>query len=357
MTEMRILALTEDASFAFALSQLPLEHDVVAVDSIEQLGGQDLSFQVALVDLGTTRRGLVGASDVIRSGVSAPCLVVGDENPIELAVQLARNASVLVRPFTLDELDARLEELMIAAHGRKEWSGTRVGARTAADGDGGGMELAASAGPAVTVPSGPSGDRPVGRVEFRMREAEPLDPEGRARTEWTSSLLEETAQLERFLDRVPEVVDRRAVAGRLLDMVEGNLGPLVSVVWVPEEDGGYAALASRRLESDERVPFDQSLFLSFETNLDAVLVSCLDPMQHPAAGIPGIRGDTLIAAALRNGQALQGVVMAAGNGYTDFERDQLLRLALESVPALAVAEVFERLRSRRPPAALAPQTR
>ncbi|MDP8962063.1 MAG: hypothetical protein M3N32_10680, partial [Actinomycetota bacterium] len=163
--------------------------------------------------------------------------------------------------------------------------------------------------------------------------------------------LEETAQLARFLDRVPEVVDRRAVAGRLLATVEGDLRPLVSVVWVPDEEGGYEALAARGLERDERVSSAQPLFLSFETNLDAVLVSQVDPSQHPVEGIPGIRGDTLIAAALRVDEAVQGVVTAAGTGFTEFDRDQLQLLALESAPALAVAEVFERLRARRPPSA------
>lgn len=349
---MRILALTEDASLPVALSQLPLGHDVVAIDAIEQLEGHDLSFQVTLVDLGTTRRGLIGVSDVIRSGVSAPCLVVGDENPIELAVQLAPDASVIVPPFTLEELGACLEELILRGHDPQADARTSTSTDHAASGEPSVPDLPAS-GPAA----GRSGDAFPARVEIRMRETEPLDTEERARMEWTGSLLEETAQLERFLDREPEVVDRRAVAARLLARVEGDLRPLVSAVWVPVEEGGYQALAARGLERDQRVPFDQALFLSFETNLDAVLVAQVDPSQHPVVGIPGMFGDTLIAAALRVDEALQGVVMAAGNGFTEFERDQLQLLALESAPALAVAEVFERLRARRPPNAIAPQAR
>ncbi len=297
---MRILVLTEGASLAIALSQLPFAHDIVAIDDIEQLEGHDLSFQVALVDLGSTRRGLVGASDVIRAGVSAPCLVVGDESPIELAVELAPDASVIVSPFSLEELDARL------------------------------AELATSALRTTPEPS---------EHEFVTR-----DPglQEHARVELAQRLLDEAAEVERL---APEVTDRRAVAEGLLQAVERELRPLVSVLWVPAKGGGYEPLAGRHLDGDERVPFDQSLFLSFETNLDAMLVVDVDPSRHPVAGIPGIPGETLIAAALRMGEDLQGVVMAAGEGYTEVERDQLQVLAAESAPALAVAEIFERLRT------------
>lgn len=330
---MRLLALIEDASLAIGLSQMPFGHDIVAIDSIDQLEGHDLSFQAALIDLGTTRRGLVGASDVIRSGVSVPCVVVGDENPIEMAVELAPDVSVIVRPFSLEEVDARLEELATFAL-------QLVQAETAAGGDAGATDLAEPGDAAERAAPGT-------RVEFRMRETEPLDPEDQARIERAERLLDEGVQLERFLDRVPEVLDRRAVAERLLTMVEHTLRPLVSVLWVPSEEGRYEVLAARHLESDEHVPFDQALFLSFETNLDAVLVVQVDPLQHPVAGIPGLRGDTLIAVALRVGEALRGVVVAAGNDYTEVDRDQLQLLAVESAPALGMAEAFERLRARR----------
>lgn len=345
---MRILALTEDASLAVALSELPFLHDVLAIGSVEQLEGHDLCFEIALVDLGNTRRGLVGASDVIRSGVIAPCLVVGDESPIELAVELAPDAGVLVRPFSLDELDARLVEL--AAVPRDLWqvdSETELRAeRAGAERNPAGLQTRAS--PTEAAAADGWGDDIRREVEFGVREAEPLDPEKQARTESTLSVLAELVQLERFLDQVPEVIDRRAVAERLLEQVEHAMSPLVSVLWVPGEEGHYEALAARRLDGDERVPFDQSLFLSFETNLDAVLISQVDPLQRPVAGIPGIRGETLIAAALRVDEALQGVVMAAGTGYTEVERDQLQLLAVESAPAFAVAEVLERLRARLP---------
>lgn len=346
---MRILALVEDASLAVALTQMPFGHDVVAIDSIEQLEGHDLSFQVALVDLGTTRRGLVGASDIIRSGVSAPCVVVGDENALELAIELAPDASVIVRPFPLEELDARLEELAIFALGlRQEDLESEVHTESALHGDVTASNRAVPVNPVEPAAASRSGEWPP-QVQFRKRESENLDPEDQARVERTRSLLAEGAQLERFLDRVPEVVDRRAVAERLLATVEHNLRPLVSVLWVPSEDGGYEPLAQRHLDRDQRVPFDQALFLSFETNLDAVLVVQVDPLQHPVEGIPGVEGETLIAAALRVGEALRGVVMAAGEGYTEVERDQLQLLAVESAPALAVAEVFERMRPRQLP--------
>ncbi len=187
-----------------------------------------------------------------------------------------------------------------------------------------------------------------------MRRAEPLDPEERMKIEWAENMLAEASQLERFLDQVPEVVDRRTAAERLLSKIEHDMSPLMSVVWVPDEEGCYQALASRRLDGNERVAFDQSMFLSFETNLDAVLVTRADPLQHPLAGIPGVHGDTLLAAALRSDDALQGVVMAAGTGYTEADRDGLQLLAVQSAPALALSEVLERLRSRRLPVAIAP---
>ncbi len=330
---MRILVLTDEASLAIALSQMPFGHDVVAIDAIEQLEGHDLSFQVAIVDFGSTRRGLVGASDVIRSGVNTPCLVVGDESPIELAVELAPDANVIVRPFSLEELEARLEELAtLALQMRQQDVGSENLSRRAL-------------GQAKTaLPPG----------NFRRRETQPRDREHQARVERTEHLLRETAQIERFLMGAPEVLEPRAVAERLLGTVEHVLRPLVSALWIPDRGGGYEALAARHLDDDARVSFDQSLFLSFETNLDAVLVVQPDPLQHPVAGIPGIKGGTFIAAALRTGDALQGVVMAAGDGYTEVTRDELQLLAAETAPALAVAEIFERLRSRQLPTPVQP---
>lgn len=352
---MRILTLTDDASLSVTLSQLPFGHDVVAIDSVDQLEEHDRFFHVALIDLGTTRRGLVGASDVIRSGVSAPCLVLGDEKPIELAVELAPDASVLVRPFSLEELDASLEELAAAARDRERADlETELAAEPASAWEPGPPDVAVSSGPTATVAASVSSE-PVPphvgppHVEFTVLRAEPLDPQEQTRIAWAENLLAEAAHLERFLDHVPEVVDRRAVAERLLERVEHDMRPLMSVVWVPDDEGRYEALAERRLDSDERVAFDQSMFLSFETNLDAALVSRVDPSQHPLAGIPGIRGETLLAAALRVDDALQGVVMAAGTAYTEADRDRLQSLAVESAPALALAQVVERLRARRLP--------
>ncbi|MFN2556651.1 MAG: hypothetical protein ABR592_07220 [Nitriliruptorales bacterium] len=344
---MRILVLTEEATLAIALSQMPFGHDIVAVDSIDQLEGHDLSFQVALVDLGTTRRGLVGVSDVIRAGVSTPCLVVGDESPIDLALELAPDASVILRPFSLEELDAHLEELaVLALRMRQADLETEISAEGALTPDDDDTAVlvdhteAAAAAASSLVPQ---------RIDFRSREPQPLDREHQARIERTEGLLDGAAEVERFLEQAPEVVDRRAVAERLLESVEQRLWPLVSALWIPREGGGYEPLAARHLDGDEHVPFDQSLFLSFETNLDSALVAHADPSQHPVVGIPGVQGGTLIAAALRVGEALQGVVIAGGDGYTEADRDQLQLLATESAPALAVAQAFERLRSRRPP--------
>ncbi|MGH2704250.1 MAG: hypothetical protein ACRDJ4_03910, partial [Actinomycetota bacterium] len=96
---MRVLALAEDATFLVALSLMAGDWEVVSFAEVEQAAASGRgSFAVAVIDLKTTERGLAAVAALRRGGRNLPCVVVGDRPSGD------GEASVLVRPFTLDEL-------------------------------------------------------------------------------------------------------------------------------------------------------------------------------------------------------------------------------------------------------------
>ncbi len=156
-------------------------------------------------------------------------------------------------------------------------------------------------------------------------------------------------ELERMLDERPHLLDRRSVTKRIVDEVEEELLPESVTVWLPREDNTYEAYETRGLDVPVgiRVPQEQALFQCFKGDVDAILIEPLDVSQRPVSGIPGLVGESLVAAALRLGQTLLGVVIATGAGFTAAEREGLDSVVFRTSPDLAIAELVERLLARR----------
>ncbi len=158
-------------------------------------------------------------------------------------------------------------------------------------------------------------------------------------------LLSLAEQLERLAADRPELLDPRAVARSILDEVERELRPEAATLWVPREDATYEAYETSGLgvAAGIRVPQGQALFASFNADVDSVLIEPLDVSQRPVSGIPGLVGESLVAATLRLSRTLVGVVTATGRGFTAAHRARLDSLVSRAAPDLAIAGLIERL--------------
>ncbi|MDQ3931405.1 MAG: hypothetical protein M3252_00995, partial [Actinomycetota bacterium] len=203
-------------------------------------------------------------------------------------------------------------------------------------------------------PSGAGNDSHVQRqkpqIHPRFRSgnvvADPVDLPLTSALRRLRALMEE---LEAMVDERPELLDRRMLADRVAEEIERELRPDATTVWVPREDKTYEAYATRGLDATVgiRVPQEQSLFLSFRTDVDAVLISPLDVSQRPVSGIPGLLGESLVASAVRLDQTLVGIVVATGTGFSVTDRDRLAFLSSRAAPDFALAWLIEHLLGRR----------
>lgn len=114
---MRLLVVRDEASAVvdrFALMKGGRE--AVVVPSTEQAptGG---GFDAALVDVGSAREGLELARRLRDRNLDCPTVVIGTEEPT--GADLPDGVWLLLRPFTLADLDNRLRELTEAARQRE----------------------------------------------------------------------------------------------------------------------------------------------------------------------------------------------------------------------------------------------
>lgn len=101
---MRVLAVTTNASLVVALGSMMREWEVVTVRDVERALTEAAGASVALIDLGETDAGVQVADQLFRQGITIPCVVIGDKSVDD------GRATVLVRPFTLDDLGTAVRE-------------------------------------------------------------------------------------------------------------------------------------------------------------------------------------------------------------------------------------------------------
>lgn len=80
------------------------EWEVIAVRDLERATAEAGESAVALIDLGETDAGIDMANKLYHNGITIPCVVVGDK-PVDDG-----RASVLVRPFSLEDLGTAVRE-------------------------------------------------------------------------------------------------------------------------------------------------------------------------------------------------------------------------------------------------------
>lgn len=101
---MRVLAVTTNASLVVALGSMMRDWEVVTVREVERATDEGSGSAVALIDLGETDAGIEAAGKLYNLGILIPCVVIGDKPADDL------RASVLVRPFSLEELGNAVRE-------------------------------------------------------------------------------------------------------------------------------------------------------------------------------------------------------------------------------------------------------
>ncbi|MFN2556650.1 MAG: hypothetical protein ABR592_07215 [Nitriliruptorales bacterium] len=417
---MRVLVVSDDASLAVALSLTAEDREVVSVRSAGEVDFDDVeSFDVTVVDVGTTYRGLEVIAELAGRGAATPCLLLGDvEAPLAHP-----DVHVLTRPLTLERLDERLSRLeplredasrassedpaarrfgalrgrfkRIGQAGRghapiRGWNvsnddqpleptratdlesareelppaaAARNGAARRAtsseveakppgvagwEPDQARSDATMSLSPQAGVTGTDESPRPQPRTypRFRSKTSGERDPQDRSATV-LGRVLSLVEALERMLDERPDLVEPRAVEQRILDEVERELRPEAATLWVPRDDNTYEAVETRGFDvaAGIRVPQEQSLFLSFKHDVDAVLIEPLDVSQRPVSGIPGLVGQSLVAAAVRVGPSMLGLVIATGARFTRSDRERLEQLLTRLAPDLAIAGLIERLRA------------
>lgn len=161
--------------------------------------------------------------------------------------------------------------------------------------------------------------------------------------------LADADNLQAILDDDPVLLSRAAVAERLLHTAEHLVGSGGIVVWAPDGQDGYEALASLGVPAAvlTRGPRADLPFLAAVAANGGTPVFRNDLSQEDYEGLAGLRGDSAIAVPLSAAGELLGIVVLSTEGLTQEDMMVLADLASEHAPGLALATHFEILEARR----------
>lgn len=398
----RILTVTADANLAVGLSLRcgdGVEVETVrGVADIQERG--DDRFDVALIALQTAARGILAAG-VIREHIDRiPCVVVANTLPSELPA----GVTALKPPFDLDAITDELERAVREAESATIRAAATAEARTrAVPIERAELDVRTSAmrssPPPVSVPTPPpSEDGPAtsreplaeapadtpdtsepGVAAAPDRELHPapeldrepdhgpdsgpdsgLDPEreldeeptrperGWSRRERLDRGLVAANELQRLVDEMPQLNDRHAIADALVHEITDGLEGVAAVLWGPDGAGGYEALAWDGVPgavADRRPATSQPLL---RDAIDGHAVFHPPEERRPGYldGLPGLRGGTVMAAALRADGEMHGVVVVSGGSPAEEDLIGVCALADEHAMAMAIGAHLELLRHR-----------
>ena len=120
-------------------------------------------------------------------------------------------------------------------------------------------------------------------------------------------------------------------------------------LWRPDDDGWHV-VAHRGLTVHERrmvVPHDQPLFHEVHQTGGGILIHPIDVVPTAVAGIGGAHTHGVVAAALSAGPGRFGIVVVGRDEpLTEHDLDVLLASTAEALPAVALADLLDRLRAR-----------
>lgn len=187
--------------------------------------------------------------------------------------------------------------------------------------------------------------RSSGLLRFRRRGGRAPDAE-KSLVQRIARTLPAAQEVLYLLETAPSLKDREAIIGALLEEVVGTLTPQTAAVWVLG-DGEFRALASHgmtRVERTMRVAADQPLFGELWAGGGGVLIQPTDMAQAAVAGIGGAHTDAFMGAVVGIGGTPYLIVTAGADQFRSGDLENLLSVAADAAPGLAIAELLEQLR-------------
>ena len=153
-------------------------------------------------------------------------------------------------------------------------------------------------------------------------------------------------ELERLAGEIPLLTSPPALARAIVAELAQTLTVDTAALWTREDDG-YHCMAGHGLTPGEQrliVPDDHPLVAQVRSNRGGVLIDPIDAAQAAVAGIGGAHTRSFAAANLGAGSVHLGVVTCGRErSLQPGDLDQLIALAGEAAPGMAVAKLLVRL--------------
>lgn len=315
---MRILVVTADAAFAIGAARMHPEAKVL-VASPNQLPSRAIEpFEVAVIDAGSDARNREVAASLERDRAADRIVFITEGEPDP------EGRASLARPFTLEELAGVLG--LEPPHTTDEDRGSGFLGR-----------LLRRIQPVTDHEDGRPDATPTASPRVRAWPRMDIDRDLAASSPFDAAIAR-GEQLRELLDALPPVASAAEEAVALAVQARTRLDARVAVVWLAV-DGRYRPHHSGDGPTTEVGP-GQPVLSGLAGDVSAVL---MEP-PGPGAELIGIEARAVVAAGLRHAGRFLGAVAAGGRGFTAEDRDELLAVAREHVPRVALARTMERLR-------------
>lgn len=350
---MRVLAVTDDTGAQVVLSVRTSDDlDVVAIRDLDEVGtGDDARFDAVLVrvrDVGRAMSTIVGVRDRVGD---LPAILMSTAPPGDLDDSI----TVLSPTTDIEQLEQAIRAAVVRPPPR----------------DRGPVDDPELAGSPRSRHRARRRGRSRGRLMqlFLRRRSEPQpepdseslpDPRSRAAVgpqptdlpspEDLRAGLRAANRVQQLVDQVPQLTSRSAVGHLVVDNMWEAFQAEAVVLWAPNGAGSLEAISWRGVSPAvlrHEPSSEQPLLADLLDGTDALAYRWEERFPTYLDGLPGLRGDSLIAAALRVADETHGVVVAAGRDYHEIHAGQLSELVGDYATLLAIAAHLELLRRRR----------
>jgi hypothetical protein len=352
------------------------EPDVFVLDlGSTQAGFEELGLPITAAD----ERGSAGTAEDIAPQASARAVIVGDDEP---RWPVPADVTVVLRPYTLDQLEEAIGELLsrpeagsepvdvvesrepplpsppptpeqeLVPTERDERDRTPMTTRlfgsviTPSPPAGKQSETVHAAEEVIDltqVPTPAEADRPH---RWFARRQQRVSAREVALRERLASVLSATSELERLVQQVPMLASVQALGAAIVEDLATRLEADTVGLWRWAEDG-WNVLAHHgltALEATWHVPHDHPMFSEVDAAGGAILIDPVDAAQAAVAGIGGAHTESFMAASIAAGPGRFGILAVGRNRpLTETDLDSLVEVASEAAPGMAVAEQLARL--------------